>query len=493
VCNLGACSGTSLGSSGGGSAGGSAFGGGSAGGSAFGGGSAGGSAFGGGSAGGSAFGGGSAGGSAFGGGSAGGSGGSGGGVPSCNSSNCATGCCSGTTCIQAPSNGTNQTCGFGGLACATCGPGQTCNLVTLTCQGGSGGGATGGGGPGGGGPGGGGPGGGGPGGGGPGDDCFNVAPITLVGNAAVVTGSLQGLFNDTSVCSGGGPDGVYAVTLPQTGTLSAQVTTGGFVPRLNVRSSCASTATLACASSSLSTSASVTTPLLGAGTYFIWVDSSGASSGASFTLTVSFTPLGGTGGGGAGGGGTGPVMLPDAGTPPTVTATLGACAPVTPCSGNLQGTWFNTASCLSQSSPVFSFCPTSSWLSYSVTGIGRLDFIGSQMLQTGSGTGSFSLNVPQACLMSFFSSNCSQLGSTLALSCSSASSGRSGCDCSGAVNNPSPITSTFTWTDNGGGEITFDRGNGDLTVWQTCVIPGTPDVLLVTDQSGNNRVTYVRR
>ena len=46
---------------------------------------------------------------------------------------------------------------------------------------------------------------------------------------------------------------------------------------------------------------------------------------------------------------------------------------------------------------------------------------------------------------------------------------------------------------NGGGEITFDRGNGDLTVWQTCVIPGTPDVLLVTDQSGNNRVTYVRR
>jgi hypothetical protein len=126
------------GGSGGGFGGGSGggFGGGSGGG--FGGGSGGG--FGGGSGGG--FGGGSGGG--FGGGS--GGGGSAGGVASCNSGNCTDGCCNGTTCVRAPSNGFNQTCGFGGLSCANCAQsGQVCNQVTLTCMSGTGGGGAGGG------------------------------------------------------------------------------------------------------------------------------------------------------------------------------------------------------------------------------------------------------------------------------------------------------------------------------------------------------------
>ena len=132
-------------------------------------------------------------------------------------------------------------------------------------------------------------------------------------------------------------------------------------------------------------------------------------------------------------------------------------------------------------------------LSYSSTTTGRLDFIGTQLFQTGSGSASFSLNAPQACLMSPIGSTCSQLATLLSASCSSASSGRSGCDCSGTINNPSPTTSTVTWTDNGGGRITLDAGRGSTTVWRTCVIPGTPDVLLVTDDTGTGRVTNVRR
>jgi hypothetical protein len=306
-CSFGSCQGGNIGSTGGGVAGGGVAGGGSAGGGSVGGGSAGGFS-GGGSAGGFS-GGGSAGGfsgggsaGGFGGGGFGGGGsaggfGGGGAGPPCSTANCSTGCCSGSTCIQAPANGNDTTCGFGGLACANCAQGgQVCNLVTLTCQPGAGGGAAGGfaGGSA-----------GGFGGGGttlPGDTCATAQPIVLSALSGLGQGDLTVFGNDTTACNGSGPDAVWSVSIPQAGTLSVTVTATGFAPRVSVRSLCTSSTTVACNPTPNGNTVAVTTPQLAAGTYFIWVDSLSVSSFNPYSVQVNFQPGGGTGGGSAGGG-----------------------------------------------------------------------------------------------------------------------------------------------------------------------------------------------
>ncbi|MDX2010211.1 MAG: hypothetical protein SFW67_08480 [Myxococcaceae bacterium] len=238
-----------------------------------------------------------------GGGAAGGAGG-GGAPPSCNSASCFDGCCNGTLCVRAPANGNNQTCGFGGQACANCAQsGQTCNLVTLTCQSGAGGGAGGGFGGGAGGGFAGGAGGGFAGGGpGAGDSCATAIPITLSAFSALVNGDLVGYANDTTACSGFGPDAVWSVSVPQTGSLTVTVTASGFAPRVSVRSTCTTSTTLGCDSVPSAGLVDVTTGTLTAGTYFIWVDSDAPSSFNSYSMQVNFQPSG-AGGGGAGGGG----------------------------------------------------------------------------------------------------------------------------------------------------------------------------------------------
>lgn len=290
-CSFGACTGgnnTGAGTSGGGFAtgggtgGGFATGGGTGGGFTTGGGTGGGFATGGGTGGGFATGGGTGGGFATGGGTG------GGGVASCNTGNCQTGCCQGSTCVMPPSNAFNTSCGFGGLACSNCSTlGQVCNNVTFTCMSGTGGGA----------------GGGGAGGGGStilGDNCAGAIPLTLFSGTASTSGSLAGLSDDSSVCAGTGPDAVYQVTLSAPATITAQVTATGFTPRISVRSFCTNTTTLACETST------ATTTQLGAGTYFIWVDSSSSTASGSYSLSITTSGAGGGGaGGGFGGGGTG--------------------------------------------------------------------------------------------------------------------------------------------------------------------------------------------
>lgn len=293
-CSFGTCSGgnnTGAGTSGGGfattgggSSGGGFAGGGSAGGGFAGGGSAGGGFAGGGSAGGGfATGGGSSGGGVSGGGSA------GGGSPGCNSGNCSSGCCQGTQCIQPPNNSLNTQCGFAGFACANCvNSGQVCNSVTFSCMPGTAGGGAGGG----------------VGGGSAqlGDSCSTVVPLTLFSGSASTSGSLTGYLNDTSACSGTGPDAVYSVTLSAPAALTAQVFASGFTPRVSVRSSCTTTTTLGCDSAPISGVATTTTSQLSAGTYFVWVDSSSSVASGSYSLSLTAS---GAGGGGAGGGGVG--------------------------------------------------------------------------------------------------------------------------------------------------------------------------------------------
>lgn len=275
-CSFGACTG---GNTGAGTATGGGF--------ATGGGAGGGFATGGGAGGGSATGGGSAGGSA-----------AGGGAAFCNTSNCFNGCCQGTVCRTAPNNTLATSCGFGGQPCADCAAlGQVCNGVTLTCNPGAGGGSAGG------------SAGGSPGGGAanPGDNCGSVIPLVFSGNSAATSGSITGYANDTTVCSGTGPDAVYSVTLAQPAAITASVTAFGFTPRVNVRATCTSASTLGCDSAPVSGTASTTTAQLSAGTYFVWVDSSSSLSTGSYSLQVTASGAGGgsAGGGSAGGGSAG--------------------------------------------------------------------------------------------------------------------------------------------------------------------------------------------
>jgi hypothetical protein len=172
------------------------------------------------------------------------------------------------------------------MNCANCtNLGQVCNAVSLICTPGTAGGGAGGGFA-----------------GGPGqlgDDCTSAIPLTLFSGSASTSGSLTGFVNDTTACSGTGPDAVYSVTLNTPGALTARVDGFGFTPRVSVRSFCTSTSTLAC--DSVGTSGVATTPTnqLGAGTYFVWVDSSSSLASGSYSLTVTSS---GSGGGGAGGG-----------------------------------------------------------------------------------------------------------------------------------------------------------------------------------------------
>jgi hypothetical protein len=181
--------------------------------------------------------------------------------------------------------------------------------------------------------------------------------------------------------------------------------------------------------------------------------------------------------------------LQDAGVLPVVTGTFGSCPPaVTPCSGNLQGTWARTSLCFrAQTLPFGQVCSSVLLTGYSGTGVGRLDFVGSQVVTSGGGTQTVSFNYPQSCLTGPFNT-CSTLGSALMGTCPTAAPPRTGCDCS--TTNSGPFSSeTNPWTGSGG-VLTVGTGMSAFT-WQTCVIPGTPDVLII-EQPGSYS-TWERR
>lgn len=127
----------------------------------------------------------------------------------------------------------------------------------------------------------------------PGDVCPTAVPLNLVGGSATVQGSTASLHDDATPNCGGlnAPDTVYSLSVGVSGqTLSASVTptVGTYRPALHLRLlDCAnSTAEVACnVAAALGGVASVSVPQLAAGTYYLWVDGGGQTSG-SFTLNV---------------------------------------------------------------------------------------------------------------------------------------------------------------------------------------------------------------
>jgi len=142
----------------------------------------------------------------------------------------------------------------------------------------------------------------------------------------------------------------------------------------------------------------------------------------------------------------------------------------------------------SQTGPIGQICSSLQLTGYSGSVVGRLDFVGNQVVTSGGGTETISFNFPQSCLMGPFAS-CSTLATALMMgTCPVAAPPRTGCDCS--TTNTAPLSSRAEpWTGSGG-VLTVGAG-ASANTWQTCVIPGTPDVLIV-EQPGS-RTTWERR
>ncbi len=125
---------------------------------------------------------------------------------------------------------------------------------------------------------------------------------------------------------------------------------------------------------------------------------------------------------------------------------------------------------------------------YSGSGVGRLDFLGNQVVTSGGGTETISFNFPQSCLMGPLLS-CSALEAALMGTCPVAAPPRTGCDCS--TTSTGPLSSRVDpWTGSGG--VLVVGAGASATTWQTCVLPGTPDVLIV-EQPGSYTMWERRR
>jgi hypothetical protein len=142
--------------------------------------------------------------------------------------------------------------------------------------------------------------------------------------------------------------------------------------------------------------------------------------------------------------------VPDAGTPTSVSVTTGSCAMVTPCAGALEGTWFITAACADD--PLADFrqaCSSVTTVSNTSTLTGRLDFVGAQFNREVATTYATTVNLPAACA----SLGCSTVQSILrttvpTATCTTAGSGRTGCDCS--LSGSATFSERGTWTSTGG-------------------------------------------
>ncbi len=120
--------------------------------------------------------------------------------------------------------------------------------------------------------------------------------VTTTGNtASLLSDYTSGAINGCNG-SGSGPDGVYMITHPTTGTFTASITGTGmpvtYAPIMYLRSTCTSSTTdVACApnaSGNCTTSmGTLTATNLAAGTYYLVVDSCGSSGGGPYSLTVS--------------------------------------------------------------------------------------------------------------------------------------------------------------------------------------------------------------
>ena len=135
------------------------------------------------------------------------------------------------------------------------------------------------------------------------DQCAGAtAPLISSSGTVTTTGDTGSLTPDytsgtINTCngSGSGPDGVYLIQHPVTGTFTAtinSVNTSTYKPILYLRTTCtSSTSDVACAPNDMGnctfTTGTLTANSLAAGTYYLVVDTCGASNTGQYTLTVS--------------------------------------------------------------------------------------------------------------------------------------------------------------------------------------------------------------
>jgi hypothetical protein len=127
------------------------------------------------------------------------------------------------------------------------------------------------------------------------DTCAAPAPLTFTNNVATVQGDTSTATDDqTGTCGASkGPDMVYSFTLQTAqsvvATVIGDISSPNFVAAIYIRSKCDSGLAAdekACYASYYSSSATAKVQSLPAGTYFIWVDGSSASSRGKFKLEV---------------------------------------------------------------------------------------------------------------------------------------------------------------------------------------------------------------
>jgi hypothetical protein len=184
----------------------------------------------------------------------------------------------------------------------------------------------------------------------------------------------------------------------------------------------------------------------------------------------------GTGGGNGATGGGGGFMLPDAGTPPSVSVTTGSCMTVTPCAGTLTGTWFYTAACADDPlADIKGLCPTVSTITSTSTLTGRLDFSGTSVIRQVNSSYAMTINVPDSCVMNV---GCATIQTVLPnATCSAATGPRTGCDCQ--VSGTSMLNESGSYTA-AAGVVTLTLPSKTRT-FNTCVTGST----LVTRETTN--------
>lgn len=161
---------------------------------------------------------------------------------------------------------------------------------------------------------------------------------------------------------------------------------------------------------------------------------------------------------------------------------------VTPCSGQLQGAWFYTAAC--GDDPLADFrqlCSSVTLVSSASTLSGQLDFVGGNAFRRVTTNFNTTVNLPAACA----SLGCATIQSLLqqsvpTASCVTATSGRTGCDCT--VSGSSRLDEAGTFTVDAG-VVTVTTAQRTRT-FDTCVVGGSLQVRETTaGLSGTERGT----
>ena len=128
----------------------------------------------------------------------------------------------------------------------------------------------------------------------PGDTCALAQPLTFTSGMAMVSGDTSAWFHDSngSCASGLAPDGVYTFTTStvQDLRLSVSTTTSTYQPAIYVRSANCTAGTQMGCGSALAPGGTATLDIasLPIGTYYVWIDGVGSTSGL-FSLMATLT------------------------------------------------------------------------------------------------------------------------------------------------------------------------------------------------------------